>query len=301
MAMSWQQVIIGRLCDSAHQGGGWGYQLPCAPSAEPTALTCLALSRRDLGREPAQKALDWLAARQQRDGGVAINENSNQPCWGTALSFLAWRTSQPIYGKKYSANQKAAVEWLLRNEGQPFKSNPALYGHDTRLKAWSWVAGTHSWIEPTAYAVLALRAAGLADHARVREAVSLLLDRALSHGGWNYGNSKMFGSDLRPFPAQTGMVLAALAGEPQHDCIVKAIDFLHHELPRVRTPFSLAWGIIGAAAWDAWPHSAESWLAECADRVVQNKPQPFFEALLLLADGQPSPFALMSEEPAIGR
>ena len=195
---------------------------------------------------------------------------------------------------------KAAIEWLLRTEGQTFKSNPALYGHNTRLKAWSWVKGTHSWIEPTTYAILALRAAGQAQHPRTREGVSVLLDRAMSYGGWNYGNCKMFGSELRPFPAQTGMALAALAGEPRYDCVDKAIEFLHRELPRVRTPFSLAWGLIGASAWNALPDSAHSWLAECAQRVAQKQSQPLFDALLLLADSRPCPFAIVQEEAVIG-
>ncbi len=298
--MSWQRKITQRLCSSADQGGGWPYQAGCAPSAEPTALACLALAGHQSGRDAAQNGLQWLAKSQERDGGVAVNAENAQPCWATALAFLAWKRSDDSYGVHYLANQKIAIEWLLRNEGTPFKSNPLIYGHDTRLKGWSWVAGTHSWIEPTACAILALRAAGLGDHPRTREAVLLLRNRAIIHGGWNYGNSKVFGNDLRPFPAQTGMVLAALAGEQRHDCVDKAIEFLHRELPRVRTPFSLAWGLIGLAAWNAWPDSAESWLAECAARVAQKQPQPLFDALLLLADADPCLLVLAQKEAVRG-
>lgn len=262
-------------------------------------MACLALTSHQVETELVSSALRWLSDQQQPDGGVAINQHSNQPCWATALASLAWRTSDRAEAG-YAANEKTAVEWLLRNEGQTFKSNPALYGHDTRLKAWSWVTGTHSWIEPTVYALLALRAAGLADHPRTREGISVLLDRAMSHGGWNYGNSKMFGSELRPFPAQTGMTLAALAGEPRRDCIDKGLEFLQRELARVRTPFSLAWGLIGAAAWHASPDSADSWLDECAERVAQKQPQPLYDALLLLAEADPCPFMFSQKEAAIG-
>jgi len=261
-------------------------------------LACLALVADET--YAANRGLRWLQSQQQADGGVPVRANFAQPRWATALACLAWNSSSTVNRTEYSENKKAATEWLLRNEGKPFKSNPALYGHDTRLKGWSWVDGTHSWIEPTAYAILALRAAGLVDHPRTREGVTLLLDRAMSHGGWNYGNSKMFGSELRPFPAQTGMVVAALAGEPRPDCVDDAIEFLHRELPRVRTPFSLSWGLIGAAAWDARPDAADSWLAECAERVAQKPSQPLFDALLLLADAQMCPFLVVQKEAAIG-
>jgi|CXWL01.1.fsa_nt_gi hypothetical protein len=296
--MNWQQQFIQRLRHSAHSDGGWPYQPLCAPSAEPTALTCLALAGHDDGQEAVQKGLQWLADRQQHDGGVAVNAIENQPCWSTALAYLAWNRTWDSDEVVFSEERNHAAKWLLQSEGKPFKSYPALYGHDTRLKGWSWVEGTHSWVEPTAYAILALREAGHGDHPRTREAVSLLLDRTMSQGGWNYGNNRMFGSDLRPFPAQTGMVLAALAGEPRHDCIDKAIQFLHSELPRVRTPVSLGWGLIGAAAWQARPDSAESWLAECAERLSRKPHQPLFDAMLLLADAQPCPLLRARKESA---
>ena len=290
--MSWQQQIMQRLRESAHADGGWPYQRHLAASAEPTALACLVLVGHDAGREAAQKGLQWLAHQQQNDGGVAPGALAAHPCWTTALACLAW--SQSIDNDNgefvsYRDSRRAGIDWLLRNEGKPFRSNPAIYGHDTRLKGWSWVEGTHSWVEPTAYAILALRAAGLGDHPRTREGVSLLLNRAMAPGGWNYGNSKMFGSDLRPFPAQTGMALAALSGEPEPDCIVQALGFLQSELPRIRTPVSLSWGLIGATAWHARPESANEWLAECADRVGRKPPQPLFDALLLLADASRCP------------
>ena len=39
----------------------------------------------------------------------------------------------------------------------------------------------------------------------------MIIDRALPHGGWNYGNKVVFGHELRPQPGPTGMALLALA------------------------------------------------------------------------------------------
>jgi hypothetical protein len=75
------------------------------------------------------------------------------------------------------------------------------------------VAGTHSWIEPTALGVIALKAAGHERHERVQEAIRMILDRQLPHGGWNYGNTFVFGRELRPMPESSGAALAGLAGQ----------------------------------------------------------------------------------------
>ncbi|UCF33415.1 MAG: hypothetical protein JSV78_13885 [Phycisphaerales bacterium] len=174
---------------------------------------------------------------------------------------------------------------------------PDIFGHDRTLVGWSWVVGTHSWVEPTAYAVMALRAAGKADHPRVREAVELLWDRALSDGGWNYGNTRVFANRLRPFPATTGIALAALAGEPRRaggSRIEAAIAYLLTELRQIRSPLSLAWGLIGLAAWDAFPTEASGWLAESARSVAINTIGPHEAALMLLADAEGAPLNLIA-------
>lgn len=112
------------------------------------------------------------------------------------------------------------------------------------------MAGTHSWVEPTAIAVLALRANGHADHPRVSEAVRMLMDRRLGHGGWNYGNTVVFGAELKPMPDATGMALAALQGMVSRDDIQSGLDYLVSEFDQCLTPQTFAWGRLGLAAWE---------------------------------------------------
>src|SRR5690606_5725872 len=72
---------------------------------------------------------------------------------------------------------------------------------NSRLQAWPWMDGTFSWVEPTAYCLLAVkkrRQQGPLASIRVAEAEALLLDRACDAGGWNYGNAEVLGQDLRP-------------------------------------------------------------------------------------------------------
>ena len=68
-----------------------------------------------------------------------------------------------------------------------------------------------------------------------------------------------------------------------------AINYLRRELQRVRSPLSLAWGLIGLRAWEAQPGEAEAWLAQCAQRVVEQPAAPLYDALLLLAGSKTCP------------
>jgi hypothetical protein len=81
----------------------------------------------------------------------------------------------------------------------------------------------------------------------------MLLDRQLPHGGWNAGNTIVFGHELHPMPEGTGSALASLAGVVEKRRVARSIDYLEGEVERLRTPISLGWSLIGLAAWERWP------------------------------------------------
>jgi len=134
------------------------------------------------------------------------------------------------------------------------------------LRGWPWIANTHSWVEPTSLAILALRITGGAEQERVKEGLHLLLDRQLPGGGWNYGNTKVFGQELFPFPESTGTALNALKGMVPKSQIQKSLDYLKSRLQDVRTPLSLGWGLMGLASWGEKPTEARAMINECLER-----------------------------------
>jgi hypothetical protein len=289
MFNDWRPILAERLAGASNAAGAWGYRAGSTGSAEPTALAALALGA--LHREPGlvAGALQWLGRLQQDDGGVPISAEAPSPHWPTALALLAWLRCAPEGAQAFTREADQALAWLLETRGRKISPDPAVHAHDTTLVGWSWVAGTHSWLEPTAYAILALRAAGKADHPRVREGVRLILDRALPDGGWNYGNSRVLEHILRPFPATTGVALAALAGEARDGRIEAGLAYLSSELPRVRAPMSFAWGLIGMRAWQTQPNEGQAWLNACAQRVLEQPAGPLCDALLLLAGADSCP------------
>jgi hypothetical protein len=271
------------------RGAAWGNGPASSPYVEPTALAALALAGSDpdsnveKSRSAVRDAAAWLAGLQQRDGALGIAPDLPQPRWTTPLGILVWSA---IEGADDA--QKKAVEWLLALKGNTWTPEVAEpFGHDPRIAGWPWVEGTHSWLEPTAQAVLALRRAGPAGHQRTRDGLRLIRDRVIRSGGWNYGNSTVFGADLRPHPAPTGLALLALAGidDPDAPLVALSCAYLEKILPTTRAPQSLCFGILALDAWGRRPSEADAWLEAAHDGAMRRSASVAQIASLLLAAG----------------
>jgi hypothetical protein len=91
----------------------------------------------------------------------------------------------------------------------------------------------------------------------------MILDRQLPHGGWNYGNTTVYGQELHPMPESTGAALASLTGQVEQRAVARSLDYLQGEVDRLRTPISLGWGLLGLAAWDLWPSNGAALVERC--------------------------------------
>ena len=91
----------------------------------------------------------------------------------------------------------------------------------------------------------------------------MILDRQLPHGGWNYGNTLVFGRELHPMPENTGAALAGLAGQVEQGTVARSLHYLQGEVDRLCTPVSLGWALLGLAAWDLWPSNGMALVERC--------------------------------------
>jgi hypothetical protein len=297
--MDWLASILAQLAAQPVIG----YVPNQSPATEPTAMAALALI--SAGRQKqAVPALDFLAACQGESGAVGIRQNEPQPGWPTSLALLAWRAADEASGRDaHSTPRRRAVDWILEARGTAMPASPEM-GHNTQLVAWSWADKTHSWIEPTAVSVLALKRSGLGTHARVREAVTLLWDRLLPAGGCNYGNTVVLGQTLRPHVQPTGLAMLALAGEAHEPdaqarenvaerddsdthlrfgLVTRSLDYLRRSLVPPITATSLAWGLLGLRAHGIELPRADELLAAAYDRVQAHDRSPHKLAILALA------------------
>lgn len=253
--------LLDALARSALGDGGFAERPGGRFSAAATAWAALALAKSPERGDIAARAAKRLARAQLPDGRVPVSEAHPEAAWPTPLALLAWRAT----GAAADLGQRAAT-FLLSVGGTRAGEDTvdrAVVGHDVTIVGWPWILGTHSWVEPTALAVLALSRAGHAAHPRVGEGVRLLLDRQLARGGWNYGNTTVYGVELRPQIDATGAALAALAGAAEAGAVAVSLALLESSLPGVRTPLSLGWGIVGLAAWGRRPAAADAWIEEC--------------------------------------
>jgi hypothetical protein len=171
-------------------------------------------------------------------------------------------------------------------------------GHDSMIVGWPWVADTHSWVEPTAMALLSLAVEGKSEHPRVIEGVRLLVDRAIPGGGWNLGNPVVFKTPLRPLPGPTGLALLALSRLRGPSEIARpALSYLQKALTETRAPISLGWGLLGLRAWGAEPSEGTSWLNTAFERLEGREPSTTELALWLLAAGGASSLGLFGVAP----
>ena len=249
--------LVRHLLSLQSADGGFAARAGIPSTTEPTALSLLALASEpdDATRPGIVRARAWLVAAQERDGGWPAVAAVPQSTWTTALAVLA-------LGRDASTREPAlaGARWLLALEGRRLpRSNTFkdwLLGRestvvvDESLNGWPWVHDTFSWVEPTAYAVLALDALRslLAPEPATRRldvARRMLADRACPNGGWNYGNSRVLGEDLWPYPDTTALALLALRnGPPDPPLTTKGLDALKGMLDENTSGLATALGIL---------------------------------------------------------
>jgi uncharacterized protein (DUF362 family) len=205
------------LASLARPDGGWGYRAGQPAHLEPTCLALLALADRGGDVQVLGKGLEFLHRHRQPDASYRLDRGRPEAAWPTALAlFTLLRLGES------PDRWRPVADRLLTLRGRVLKADPEVSDMtdiDTGLLGWPWAEGTFSWVEPTSWAVLALRATGHGRHPRVREGLRLLLDRAFETGGANYGNRTILGTPTEPMPGPTALLLLALQGvdDPRAD------------------------------------------------------------------------------------
>jgi hypothetical protein len=202
-----------------------------------------------------------------------------------------WLVGEPVF--RLDWRTRALFRW------RQFRGDPAITELNDALIGWPWVEGTFSWVEPTSLALLGLRAAarvapniarssGFAD--RVRSAERMLVDRVVPGGGWNYGNTRVLGQDLSPYPDTTAWALLALRGvrdvEGVDRAVTTGLDRLVALIAENRSSLARS---LAALALRAHGRDDAAWRAAIAERVVTAPPRETrTRALALLALAGPA-------------
>jgi hypothetical protein len=238
---------------SQNRDGGWGYRPGGASYVEPTAFCALALSARGDDASTGRAAA-FLKTCQKGSGAIGISPGDNEGSWMAYAALLAFHA----LGAK--AEEGRLKDWILGFGDASSRLSPAeikaireAYRYDASIQGWPWIAGTTGWVEPTALFIIALIRSGVAQaNARIRQGVSLIVDRRVASGGWNFGNPYSKSHELEASLMSTALALAALgiAGYPEDQpAAAKGLRFLRKCLAGDVGTASLAWSILALGSY----------------------------------------------------
>src|SRR5208282_1477258 len=102
---------------------------------------------------------------------------------------------------------------------------------DPDCYGWPWLPGSASWVIPTAFSVIAIKQFTACSRSeiserRIRLGVDMLLDRVCLGGGWNSGNSVVYGVPLPAHVESTAIALLALQDEERTSVIRASLGWL---------------------------------------------------------------------------
>ena len=169
--------------------------------------------------------------------------------------MLFWQTSSNVPADLV---QRTASR-LLAYQGKKPDEQQAIEVHDIDLNliGWPWAEGNFSWVEPTAWACLALRHAGYGRHPRVQQGLRLLLDRTFDEGGINYGNRTILGLPTEPIPGPTALMLLAFQGQASDARVAASTRYLLRQARQSDDLEHLGWAKLALDCYADLPDIAE--------------------------------------------
>ena len=217
------QSRLAAIVAAQNSDGGWGYFPGKETWLEPTVYALLALADEPCARAAVERGCRLLRSWEVASGGWRACARVAEAHWASSL-VITLHSAMGVY----EDSTQGAVAWLLSMRGAETRAiarvthwlSPRTVEFDPALTGWPWEAGTSSWVEPTAHALMALRSvAARGEHADLRDRMStahaMLLERRCRDGGWNYGNRRVLGVDLPSQPETTALALMALDGHPE--------------------------------------------------------------------------------------
>jgi uncharacterized protein (DUF362 family) len=247
--------LLETITGQAHAEGGWPYLPGQPPRVEPTCLALLALADAPTAEAVRTQAQDVLRTGISANGMCRLAGDREEATWLTALALFTHNV-----GSLPGINPEPMVNRLLSIAVRrpDTKQSEEVHDINQNLRGWPWAENNFPWVEPTAWACLALRQKGQGDHPRVQEGLRLLLDRAFDEGGINYGNRIVLGKRLDPIPGPTALMLFALQGYGREPRVAASVQWLLQQALTTDDVEHLSWAKLALDCHRDQPRVADS-------------------------------------------
>jgi hypothetical protein len=250
--------------------GWWPYNHGLGPSTEATAWCALAIMvAADKSIATFADTVSFLLKTQNKDGGWSTSPGIKISEWSSSPALLALRLL-PDKSDNRSGEIARAIDqafsflfemrtdyWRPIGRLLVFLSKGAEglnYG-----RGWPWTHDTAHWVEPTSYALLALKLPHLPDKVSLREAAKhanlYFHEHACRTGegappcGWNHGSNYCLEVFLPPYTVTTAEALVALQDDARNDTVAGGIKHLLQANDDSNSALALAWSIIALDAY----------------------------------------------------
>jgi hypothetical protein len=229
--------------------GGWSFSGSSQMSLETTCLASFPV----LAEQPssAPHLVRPLLQAQLPDGSWPSFIGDEEPSWTTALVICVLNSANDASGAR-----ERGQSWLLKTRGREgdwlwrwkFKLADRAVRFDPDRYGWPWLPGSGSWVIPTAFSIIAIKQFTACSRSemserRIRLGVEMLLDRVCLGGGWNSGNSVVYGVPLPAHVEATAIALLALQDEERTPVIQASLGWLKQRSSSIESVESLAWCI----------------------------------------------------------
>lgn len=271
--------------------GGWPYIPGQAAAVEATSWCALALKEE---QSAAEAAAAFLVTAQNADGGWSNTSAPDSSDWSTAPALISLRLLADNIRSTLKSDVEQAFDkglsFLLKSRTDPYAGPLAktliwLVSGSAGLeygRGWPWTPGCFHWIEPTSYALIALKLSRQAREGQLRELIAhaekYLIERACAGGGWNYGSPVFMATNLPPMPVTSAVAVLALQDRLQEKTVQAALAYLDGIAGRAASVMTLSFCLL---AFHATGRDCRS----LASRLVQRQQSEggFQDNLLLTA------------------
>jgi len=279
--------LLSRLAQLRNADGGWPYYRGRQSRLEPTCWAMLATG------VPVDAT---PLARWTTGSGLLVEPSTGQVNYAfNGLAALAIGADP----RRPPALVPGVVAGLVAAKGVAVEASPVIQ-LDTSLQGWSWIPETFTWVEPTAWCMLALKrwpGDPASTSARIEEAERVMRDRVCPGGGWNFGNGIVYGHALPAHVPPTAVGVLALQDRTKSPVVTDAIRFLERHALGEGSTTALALTTLAFAALGRPTASViEALITQCAETDSLGNVAALGMAALALAtvaagDG-PQPFRL---------